>query len=677
MAGEVSGDRRGQVDGPTPDLARSIFVAIAVVAGLYLAREVLIPIALAVLLSFVLAIPVGLLQRLGLGRIFPVALVVVLTFLAIFSIGGIVANQVTSLAGDLPRYQSTIREKITSLRGAPGSHNPFTRIVEMVQGIGQDLKPAPEAKPGAPAPGAPAQPDPKPASGNELAAGNAPPKQPVPVEVMPAPSSPLETIETVVSPLLHPLATTGLVAIFVIFILLQRGDLRNRFIRLVGSHDLQRTTAAMNDAARRLSRFFLMQVLLNGSFGIIIGLGLWAIGVPSPLLWGILAAISRFIPYVGAIIAAGGPLVLAAAVDPNWTMLLETAALFALVELVMGQVVEPLLYGHSTGLSPIAVIVAVTFWTWLWGPVGLLLSTPLTVCLVVLGRHVDRMEFLDVMLGDRPPLTEVEVFYQRMLAGDPAEATEQAELYLKEHSLLTYYDEVAAKGLALAQADATRGALDDARMAKIDKAAEDLIDNLSEHDDVTPQVKAKSEADKEGLTGDEAAEAPALPDLPVLTPESLRPDWREGTPILCIAGRNALDRVGACMLAQLLEKHGLKAEVLPADVLTSSGIFGLDASDRRLICLSYLDTSSPVHVRYAVRRLRRKASGATILLGSWGVEGSTTKDLCGAAKSDLCAGTLRDAVRLCIEAAQVPDAAAEPVKGEGGQGEGGPVRLAG
>ena len=277
-----------------------------------------------------------------------------------------------------------------------------------------------------------------------------------------------------ISPLLHPLATTGIIIIFVIFILLQREDLRNRLIRLAGSHDLQRTTAALDDAAARLSRLFLIQLLLNGTFGIVIGIGLWIIGTPSAMLWGILAAVLRFVPYIGAVIAAAFPLALAVAVDPGWSMLLWTLALFLVVEPVVGQVVEPMVYGHSTGLSPVAVVVSATFWTALWGPIGLVLATPLTVCLVVLGRHVDRLEFLDVMFGDRPALSPPEIFYQRMLADDPTEAAEKAEEFLKERSLSSYYDEVALKGLQLAQADAERGALDQERLTKIRDAVRNL-----------------------------------------------------------------------------------------------------------------------------------------------------------------------------------------------------------
>ena len=302
----------------------------------------------------------------------------------------------------------------------------------------------------------------------------------------------LESLQSLISPLLHPLATTGIIVIFVIFILLQREDLRNRLIRLAGSHDLQRTTAALDDAASRLSRLFLIQLLLNGSFGIIIGLGLWLIGVPSAILWGILAAVLRFVPYIGAAIAAAFPLALALAVDPTWSMLLWTLALFVVVEPIVGHVIEPMVYGHSTGLSPVAVVASATFWTALWGPIGLVLATPLTVCLVVLGRHVERLEFLDVMFGDRPALSPPEIFYQRMLAGDPTEASEKAEEFLKERSLSSYYDEVALKGLQLAQVDAERGTLDPERLTKIRDAVSEFANNISEQEDrQMPKVNSR------------------------------------------------------------------------------------------------------------------------------------------------------------------------------------------
>jgi hypothetical protein len=305
---------------------------------------------------------------------------------------------------------------------------------------------------------------------------------PVPVVVRQPDPGALESLRALISPLVHPLATTGIIIIFVIFILLQREELRNRLIRLAGSYDLQRTTAALDDAAGRLSRLFLTQLIVNGAFGLVIGVGLWLIGVPSAILWGILAAALRFVPYIGAVIAAAFPLALAVAVDPSWSMLLWTLGLFLIVEPVVGHVIEPMVYGHSTGLSPVAVVAAATFWTALWGPIGLVLATPLTVCLVVLGRHVDRLEFLDVMFGDRPALSPPEIFYQRMLAGDPTEASEKAEEFLKERSLASYYDEVALKGLQLAQVDAARGVLNEERLAKIRDTVSEFVGNLADQD---------------------------------------------------------------------------------------------------------------------------------------------------------------------------------------------------
>ena len=231
--------------------------------------------------------------------------------------------------------------------------------------------------------------------------------------------TPLQLLQAIVGPLLAPLATTGIVIIFLLFILLQREDLRDRFIRLAGARDLQRTTRALDDGAYRLSRYFLTQSAINATFGVLIGTGLFFIGVPHPVLWGILGMLLRMVPYIGAPIAAIFPAALAIAVDPGWSMLFRTLGLFAVIEPIMGQVVEPLLYGHSTGLSAVAVVVAAVFWTWLWGPIGLLLSTPLTVCLVVLGRHFEHLEFLDVLLGAEPALSPQEISISASLRAIP------------------------------------------------------------------------------------------------------------------------------------------------------------------------------------------------------------------------------------------------------------------
>ncbi|WP_247410265.1 AI-2E family transporter [Bradyrhizobium sp. 150] len=614
-------------------------LAAIIVMVLYYGREIIIPIALAVLLSFVLAPLVRLVQRLRIPRSLAVVSVVVIAFAFIFAMGSLLATQLTQLAGDLPRYQSTISEKIQSFRETTAGRGTLERASSMLKDLSKELDKPKEAA----------------NSLGTIAAPKAAAPRPVPVEVLQPDPGALESLQTLISPLLHPLATTGIIVIFVIFILLQREDLRNRLIRLAGSDDLQRTTAALDDAASRLSRLFLIQLLVNGSFGIIIGTGLWLIGVPSAILWGILAAVLRFVPYIGAVIAAAFPLALAVAVDPTWTMLLWTIALFVVVEPVVGHVLEPMVYGHSTGLSPVAVVASATFWTALWGPIGLVLATPLTVCLVVLGRHVERLEFLDVMFGDRPALSPPEIFYQRMLAGDPTEASAKAEEFLKERSLSSYYDEVALRGLQLAQVDAERGALAPDRLTKIRDAVQEFANNISEQDErLPPKVGPTTDVEATSAIEGVAEDAP-YESLRVLRKEDLPAGWQGEHPVLCVAGRNPIDEAAAIMLAQLTGAHGLSARVEAAEALSTANIFRLETDGVAIVCLVYMDASSPAHMRYSVRRLRRKLPKATIILGCSmkDIEPAALESLREGAKADLAAATLGGALKLCIEATGV------------------------
>ena len=287
-----------------------------------------------------------------------------------------------------------------------------------------------------------------------------------------------------------------IVIVVAIFILLQKEDLRDRLIRLVGSSDLNRTMLAIDDAGRRLSRYFVSQLAVNATFGLVIGLGLSAIGVPSPAVWGVLSGILRFVPYVGSVLAAFGPLGLAAAMDPGWSKAAYVALLYLVVEPLTGYVVEPLLYGHSTGLSPVSVIIAAVFWTWIWGPIGLILSTPLTLCLVVLGRHAKPLEFFDVLLGDRPALPAVDRFYQRILADDPDEILDQAETLLANQPLVDYYDEIVLQGLKRAADDQARGIVPSGRAAQMTRSMLEVIGELerfaAERRDITPGIAAGS-----------------------------------------------------------------------------------------------------------------------------------------------------------------------------------------
>ena len=469
-------------EGPSVTSLMNLAVGVVIVAALYFWRDVFIPIVLSILLSFVLVPLVDLLRRFYLPRVPAVIAAVLIALGIVLSLGTIIGLQMASLASDLPRYESTIRAKVAGLQDGA-----ISRLSDRLRNAGRDLREAAEERP---------KPEPQAAPTSRPE-----PPRPLQVEVQEPEIGPAQLARQFLLPILRPLATVGIVFIIVVFILLQREDLRDRLIRLFGARDLHRTTAAMDDGAQRLSRYYLTQLALNTGFGVLTAVALWLIGVPSPILWGILAALMRFVPYVGSFVAAGFPALLAAAVDPGWTMVLWTVAFFAIAEPVMGHVVEPLVYGQSTGLSPFAVVVSAIFWTWLWGPLGLLLATPLTLGLVVLGRHVERLEFLDVLLGDRPALTPAENFYQRMLAGDPDEAEEYAEQLLKERSLSSYYDEVSLKGLQLAANDAARGVLTPAQLGRIKNAVLGLVRDLADHDDADPVLSKAKQKEKDAEEG--------------------------------------------------------------------------------------------------------------------------------------------------------------------------------
>ncbi|WP_343898125.1 AI-2E family transporter, partial [Craurococcus roseus] len=448
--------------------------------------------------------------------------------------------------------------------------------------------------------------------------------------------SPLDVLRGVAEPLLEPLATTAIVVVFVIFFLLYREDLRDRLIRLAGSRDLHRTMGAMNDAASRLSRFFLAQVALNAGYGVFVAGGLWLLGLPNPALWGILAALMRFVPFVGTFVAVVPPALLALAVDPGWSFAFWVLGLFLVSEGFMGQVAEPLLYGHSTGLSPVSVIVATAFWAFLWGPIGLLLATPLTVCLVVLGRHVPRLEFLEVILGDRPPLLPEESLYQRALEGDADGLVAQARRHLKEAPLAAFHDEVALRALALAQADWSREVLEPERLDGVHRHFETMLDDLAERAE------------------------------PAAAPDAAPAGWADDGAVVCVAGRGQFDDLAAQMAAQLLRAAGFGARALPNAALGEAGLERLDPARVRLCCLSVLEEgSSAAGVRYFLRRLRRRLPDTAVVVGLWRArpDSPTLTALREEGSGETTVTSLREAVAFC-QAAAAPqsarEAAAEP-----------------
>jgi predicted PurR-regulated permease PerM len=540
-----------------------------VVAALYFTREILVPIALAVLLSFVLSPLVRALQRMKLPRSTAVLGAVSLAMAIALSLAAMVMIEVNQLANDLPRYQSTLGEKIHNLRDRVGSVGVLKNAPSLLKDLDRELK--------------------SPGSGDAQTArpslSDGPAKAPIPVEVHQPDPGASEALIAMLRPLAVPFTTTGIVVIFLIFFLFQREDLRDRFIRLLGSEDLERTTAALDDAAQRLGRLFLTQLVLNATFGVVIGLGLAVIGVPSAPLWGLLAMVLRFVPYIGAIMAAGLPIALAAAVGSDWTMTMWTVILFAVVEPLTGHVVEPLVCGRSAGLSPVAVVVAASFWTWLWGPLGLLLSTPLTLCLVVFARHVDRLQFIDVMLGDQPALTPQQTAYQRMLTGDPIDAIEQARSFLKKGTALAYYEEILLGALRLAEADAAQGRFDDVRLENIHDTVSEIIEDIASHE--TGEVRALGEAPARKIVNIDARKL--------------------GKPVFCIPGLGRLDDCAALIVADALRREGFNARVSGVDT-------ELDAGNADTVCVCFLEEVSGARLSFTVRKFSRRVPSATIVV---------------------------------------------------------------
>lgn len=624
---------------PLELLATLFLVALVVTAG-YIGQEIFIPIAIAILISFVLSPPVLLLRRWGLGRIFSVLTVVFAALVIAISFSAVLTRQISELTVDLPLYQATINAKLDELRESAAQNAIFARVSAALKIFG-------EINAHRPAPSSTHQQENRGQEG----------KQPIQVEVYQPGSGPFSAVQTIAGTARSPLETIGLVLILVIFILLQREDLRNRFIRLVGSGDLQRTTTAMNDAVERLSRFFLIQTLVNASFGVIVAVGLYFIGVLSPVLWGIVAFLLRFVPYIGPFIAASVPTALAAALDPGWGLALETLALFIVTETIVAQAIEPWLYGYHTGLSPSAVVISAVFWTWLWGPVGLLLSTPLTVCLVVLGRHVDRLAFLEVIFGNTPPLTPVESFYQRVLAGDASEIVGQAEQFLKHHSLVDYYDEVALQALMMAQTDLRRGVLDELGQRQIKETIDELLEDISDHVDSPPMVTTPR-GTPESVSVLKAAGLPnprpeADPSGETAECRLPAPGFENQLSVLCVAGRNFLDEAAAALFAQILRRRGIASKVESPGALTIGHISRLSAESAQIVCLSYFDADvNGASARFAIRRLRRHLPKAKILCGFWRGDPGRTGELRDEAKADFCAVGFRDALDFCLEVAK-------------------------
>ncbi|MCO8578450.1 AI-2E family transporter [Burkholderia multivorans] len=548
----------------------SLATGVVMVCAMYFGRTVLIPITLAVLLSLLLAPLVDLLRRLRLGELVSVLVAVWLALSVLTAFGFLIGAQLAELASDLPRYQVAIERRVDNIQQTVVVHADavLTRTIDALKRVAPVREQhTSDSKPAGPAD-----------------------KAPLPVEVHEPSPSPLQLAQGFLSPVVSPLATIGIVIVTAIFILLQRADLRERLIRLAGSHDMHRTTTAMSDAARRLSRYFLAQLCVNVCVGAVLSLGLAVIGLPGALLFGVIAGLMRFVPYVGVWIAALPATILAAAMSPGWSMIVAILVLFSVTEVAAGQFLEPLVYGHSTGLSPIAVIVAAIFWSWLWGAVGLVLSTPLTLCLVILGRYVSGLEFLDVLFGDRPALTPGERFYQRLLTGDRERALAQADTLLKKRSLCEYYDAVALEGLRQARIDLMRGVVSPKQLRRIRETVLDLVHSLEPDRDATP------------------------------TPLSVHEGPADRVPsVLCISGGGKLDDLVAAIAVCLLRQRGLHAESAGYERFPRSGFRDPRLSGAAVIGVISLDAvDAPPYLRDLIRRLSQRTTTTNIVVGLCG-----------------------------------------------------------
>ncbi len=565
----------------------SVVITSFVIAALYLGREILIPMALAALLAFLLTPIVARLER-WIGRVAATLTAVAILFGVIGGVGWVLTRQMIDLATQLPDYKQNIQTKLKSLK-MPGSGR-FTAFNKTVEELRKDL-PGADASPGAtadttttvpvPQKGVPGQPKMPPNAG-----------PPTPVEVVQTTRvGPMEQLGMVLGSLAGPSGTAALVLLLLFCMLLQREDLVGRIIRLVGFGNISATTRGIADAAKRVSRYLLMQLIVNASYGLVVAVGLYYIGVPSAFVWGVLATVLRFIPYVGAWIASGFPIALSLAVSTSWTMPVLTIALFLVVELISNNVMEPMLYGSSTGVSSIALIIAAVFWTWIWGPPGLILATPLTVCLVVIGRHVPRLSILSVLLSDDEALAPQDELYHRLLAPNTTAASDFSLNWLKTHSRTALYDAVFIPTLATVEVDRVSGQLETEQHARLLQELRDMVEDIGQR----PVVPSKLEADKAVAVADASA-PPALP----------APTCR----VMCLPVRVDRDEIAGLMLTQLLQQADFSASCLTAKMTSSESPEQVAKDGADAVCISVAPPSTVVHARLSLRQTARAISEA-------------------------------------------------------------------
>lgn len=530
-----------------------------VVLSLYFGRELLVPLALSILLTFMLAPLVTRLQR-WFGRVGAVLVVVLMMISATGAVGWVLTRQAVDLANKIPGYKENIQTKLRSIQ-LP-KQGPFSNLSRTFEELKDEM------------PGGPRDQE---TTSSVIGARTEPAV--TSVRIVKGMDQRLEFMQLVVAPVLGPLGTAGLVLLLLVFMLLQRGELRNRLIRLVGQGRIIVTSRAMDDAGARVSKYLLMQIIVNITYGIPVSIGLYFIGVPNAVLWGALAIVLRFIPYLGPWIAAAFPILLSLASSPGWMTPLLTIALFIVLELISNNVMEPWLYGSSTGVTPIALIIAALAWTWLWGPVGLVLATPLTVCLVVMGRHIPKLAFLSIVLSDEEALTPAEDCYQRLLRAGEHDEMELVDQYLKENPVIDLFERVLLPVVVAAGTDHRLGLLDRGQLDSVENGVAEILDAVS----------------------------PMLPTMEAA-----------GATMACVPARAHRDQLAGDMLARLLWQDECAARSAAARMPLHELIGWLDALRPGLVFISVLAPSTLIHARYLCSKLRSEFPHLNVIVGLWG-----------------------------------------------------------
>lgn len=536
-------------DSPERLVMQRLVIFLAFCAIMYFGQDIIIPVVLALLLALLLNPLVKFFQNIGLPKSVSVIMVVAGALCVIALVAMVTGAALARLAQDLPNYQSSLMEKARAVRFATSGSGTLTKAADVLQTLQTEISQDPS---------------------------KATTIKPIPVEISNPNYGPLGPIATVISNIAHPLAQFGIVFLMLTFVLFNREDLRNRFVKLVGLGEINRTTVTMDEAGNRLSKLFRTQLLINALTGLAIGAALFVMGIPAAVLWGLITAVMRFVPYIGTLLSAIFPVAIALAVGDGWSLALATLAMIVITEAVIGQIIEPLLLGHSGGLSPVAVVLSAAFWTAVWGPIGLVLATPLTICLVVLGRNIDGMKFIDTMLGSDTALNAEAVFYQRMLAADPLEAAEQASPLMEDGKFPEFLDEIAVPGLMLAHHDQQRRILTKEQATTIAFTFSSMLDEL--------------------WPNDKKVDAP--------------------TEVVLVAGYGSLNFAGTLALSALLKDKGIAHDMLPEDALMPGKEYEIPQTTK-VVALCFLTPPSIVQINYLKKRALQRWSALKIEPVSW------------------------------------------------------------